>query len=213
MALFIRQIDRWQVNRPLDVRASADSDNIHPCLAHDPGRTERIFCGIPEQGLWCSDDAGSAWSLDEPLSPAGSAARRSAKSSIGFLRGEQSGSLRALARRNEHFSRIARVLKHPPCRVRRAAPYGGPGEAGGHERVGLPSPLQAGDGQLSGPVPQADSTRPSQAAHGHDGYNASTAPRAVGYESRSQFSREFKRLFGVTPVEGTENARARFAVG
>ena len=36
----------------------------------------------------------------------------------------------------------------------------------------------------------------------HDGYNASTVARAVGYESRSQFSREFKRPFGVTPVEG-----------
>jgi AraC-like DNA-binding protein len=43
----------------------------------------------------------------------------------------------------------------------------------------------------------------------HDGYNASTAARAVGYESPSQFSREFKRLFGVTPLEGTENTRAR----
>ena len=29
------------------------------------------------------------------------------------LRGEQGGSLRALGRRGEHFSRIARVLKHP----------------------------------------------------------------------------------------------------
>jgi AraC-like DNA-binding protein len=36
----------------------------------------------------------------------------------------------------------------------------------------------------------------------HDGHNASTAARAVGYESPSQFSREFKRLFGVTPLGG-----------
>jgi AraC-like DNA-binding protein len=43
----------------------------------------------------------------------------------------------------------------------------------------------------------------------HDGYNASTAARAVGYESPSQFSREFKRLFGVTPVEEAEHTRAR----
>ena len=32
----------------------------------------------------------------------------------------------------------------------------------------------------------------------HDGYDAGTAARAVGYESASQFSREFKRLFGAT---------------
>ena len=43
----------------------------------------------------------------------------------------------------------------------------------------------------------------------HDGYNASTAARAVGYESPSQFSRVFKRLYGVTPVEEAEQTRAR----
>ncbi|MHC5543411.1 helix-turn-helix transcriptional regulator, partial [Singulisphaera rosea] len=47
----------------------------------------------------------------------------------------------------------------------------------------------------------------------HEGYNASTAARAVGYESVSQFSREFKRLFGVTPVEEAEQTRARLVVG
>jgi AraC-like DNA-binding protein len=47
----------------------------------------------------------------------------------------------------------------------------------------------------------------------HDGYNASTAARAVGYESPSQFSREFKRLFGVTPVEEAESTRARLVAG
>ena len=227
--IITRQIDHWQANRPLDVRASADSDNIHHFLAYDPGRTERIFCGIPEQGLWRSDDGGSAWDWTSPCrqparrprgistAPVSEAlsgavirlleclkrpfdsrllARQTVRKIIYRVsRGEQGGSLRALGRRGEHFSRIARVLKHPPCRVRRAAPYEGPGEAGGHERVGLPSPLQAGDSQLSGPVPQADSTRPSQAAHGHDGYNASTAPRAVGYESRSQYSREWHFWF------------------
>ena len=42
-----------------------------------------------------------------------------------------------------------------------------------------------------------------------DGYNAGTAAPAVGYESASQFGREFKRLFGVTPVEDVERTRAR----
>ena len=47
----------------------------------------------------------------------------------------------------------------------------------------------------------------------HDGHNASTAARAVGYESPSQFSREFKRLFGVTPVEEAEQTRSRLIAG
>ena len=41
----------------------------------------------------------------------------------------------------------------------------------------------------------------------HDGYNASKAAKAVGYESPSRFSREFKRLFGVTPaIEAEQHA-------
>ena len=41
----------------------------------------------------------------------------------------------------------------------------------------------------------------------HDGLKASTAATRVGYESASQFSREFKRMFGVTPSD--ELARLR----
>jgi AraC-like DNA-binding protein len=47
----------------------------------------------------------------------------------------------------------------------------------------------------------------------HVGYNAGMAARAVGYEIASRFSREFKRLFGATPVEGTEQTRARLVAG
>ncbi len=47
----------------------------------------------------------------------------------------------------------------------------------------------------------------------HLGYNAGTAARAVGYESPSQFSREFKRLFGATPTEDAEHTRARLVAG
>jgi len=34
-----------------------------------------------------------------------------------------------------------------------------------------------------------------------NGMNANTASAQVGYESPSQFSREFKRLFGRSPLE------------
>jgi AraC-like DNA-binding protein len=34
-----------------------------------------------------------------------------------------------------------------------------------------------------------------------DGVSAATASNLVGYESSSQFSREFKRFFGRTPVQ------------
>lgn len=42
----------------------------------------------------------------------------------------------------------------------------------------------------------------------HDGIKASAAAMKVGYESASQFSREFKRFFGVTPGEEISRMRA-----
>lgn len=39
------------------------------------------------------------------------------------------------------------------------------------------------------------------------GMNAYTASNTVGYESSSQFSREFKRLFGRSPLEEVRQMR------
>jgi AraC-like DNA-binding protein len=43
-----------------------------------------------------------------------------------------------------------------------------------------------------------------------DGLTAASASARVGYESPSQFSREFKRFFGRTPVEEVRDMRASF---
>lgn len=45
----------------------------------------------------------------------------------------------------------------------------------------------------------------------HD-LTAEAASHAVGYASASQFSREFKRLFGQTPAQETKRMRAQFAI-
>jgi AraC-like DNA-binding protein len=42
---------------------------------------------------------------------------------------------------------------------------------------------------------------------------ASVAATRVGYESASQFSREFKRMFGFSPVDETQRLRAVFGIG
>ncbi|WP_315711177.1 AraC family transcriptional regulator [Brenneria uluponensis] len=44
------------------------------------------------------------------------------------------------------------------------------------------------------------------------GVTAAVASRSVGYESPSQFNREFKRLFGLPPAEETKRMRENFAV-
>jgi AraC-like DNA-binding protein len=129
------------------------------------------------------------------------------------LRGEQGGPLRALASRDEHFTRIARVLKHihtdcaKPFTIESMAKRAGMSVAAFHHNFKLVT--------ASSPLQYLKRIRLDRARRlmAHDGYNASTAARAVGYESQSQFSREFKRLFGVTPVEDAERTRARLVAG
>ena len=130
-----------------------------------------------------------------------------------MLRGEQGGALRALASRDEHLSRIARVLRHVhadyarPFSVEELARKAGMSVPAFHHYFKLVT--------ASSPLQYLKRIRLDHARRlmAHDGYNAGTAARAVGYESPSQFSREFKRLFGVTPVEEAEQTRARLVAG
>jgi AraC-like DNA-binding protein len=129
------------------------------------------------------------------------------------LLGEQGGSLRALASRDDHFARIARVLRHVhsdysrPLSVEELARKAGMSVAAFHHYFKLVT--------ASTPLQYLKRIRLDHARRmmAHEGYNAGTAARAVGYESASQFSREFKRLFGVTPVEEAEQTRARLVAG
>ena len=129
------------------------------------------------------------------------------------LQGEQGGALRALASRDEHFARIARVLRQVhadyarPFSVEELARKAGMSVAAFHHYFKLVTTCS--------PLQYLKRIRLDHAKRlmAHEGYNASTAARAVGYESPSQFSREFKRLFGVTPVEEAEQTRARLVAG
>jgi AraC-like DNA-binding protein len=129
------------------------------------------------------------------------------------LLGEQGGALRALANRDDHFARIARVLRQihadyaRPWSVEEMALRAGMSVAAFHHYFKLVT--------ASSPLQYLKRIRLDRAKRlmAHDGYNAGTAARAVGYESASQFSREFKRLFGATPVEEAEQTRARLVAG
>lgn len=123
------------------------------------------------------------------------------------LREDQDGALRALANRNGHFMRIARVLKEVhadssrPHTVANMAKRAAMSAAAFHHNFKLVTG--------SAPLQYLKRIRLDRAKRLliHDGYNASTAAKAVGYESASQFSREFKRQFGVTPMEVVERQR------
>jgi AraC-like DNA-binding protein len=129
------------------------------------------------------------------------------------LRGEQGGALYAMASRDDHFTRIARVLKHihsdyaKPLGTEEMAKMAGMSVSVFHHHFKLVtscSPLQ----YLK--RIRLDRARTLMTL---DGYNAGTAAHAVGYESASQFGREFKRLFGTTPAEDAEQVRARLVAG
>jgi AraC-like DNA-binding protein len=123
------------------------------------------------------------------------------------LREEKDGALRALANRNEQFIRIARVLKEVHAdsaksfRVESMSKRAGMSIAAFHHNFKLVTG--------SSPLQYLKRIRLDRAKRLllHDGYNASTAAKAVGYESASQFSREFKRQIGVTPIEDVERMR------
>jgi len=123
------------------------------------------------------------------------------------LREEKDGALRALANRNGNFIRIARVLKEvhadsaKPFTVESMSKRAGMSTAAFHHNFKLVTG--------SSPLQYLKRIRLDRAKRLmiHDGYNASTAAKAVGYESASQFSREFKRQFGVTPIQDVERLR------
>jgi AraC-like DNA-binding protein len=117
------------------------------------------------------------------------------------LSGEQGGALQALAHRNGRFFQIARVLKKihgsfdRDLDVRTLASDAGMSISTFHanfKAVTNASPLQ---------YIKSVRLHKARMLMAQEGLNANTAAIRVGYESPSQFSREFKRFFGVTPAK------------
>lgn len=125
------------------------------------------------------------------------------------LQGPYGGALRALAAQHTHFSKIARALK------RIHADYAG----------ALDIDTLARDAHMSvssfhhnfkavtssSPLQYVKSIRLHKARllMAHEGERASNAALRVGYESVSQFNREFKRAFGASPGEDARQWRGQ----
>ncbi|HEX2769878.1 MAG TPA: AraC family transcriptional regulator [Geobacteraceae bacterium] len=124
------------------------------------------------------------------------------------LYGEQGGALRALAVRHSRFSQIARVLRRIHTEYDKE----------------LDIEFLAGEANMSistfhhnfkavtssSPLQYLKSIRLHKALMLmiQDGLNASAAAGKVGYESASQFSREFKRYFGNSPADEAAKLRS-----
>lgn len=128
------------------------------------------------------------------------------------LAGEQGGSLRAALGQQGHFARVGRAIRLIHDR------YAGPlniAMLAQEARMSLASFHRHFLGVTgSTPLQYLKSTRLHQARllmlRGE--MSAAQAAFEVGYESASQFSREFKRFFGRTPVEEVRWIKATYAL-
>lgn len=123
------------------------------------------------------------------------------------LMGLRGGALLALVSRQTHFSLISRVLKQIEMKytenlnVEQLAAEANMSVSAFHHNfkaVTSTSPLQ---------YLKSYRLHKARMMMIHDGMKASAAAMRVGYESASQFSREFKRYFGVTPGEDVARMR------
>jgi AraC-like DNA-binding protein len=124
------------------------------------------------------------------------------------LRGEQGGALRAMASRNDQFMRIARVLQSIHADYARSASTEKMAKLAGMSVSTFHHNFKAVT--ATSPLQYVKSVRLHRARTMmvQDQHNASTAAVAVGYESASQFGREFKRFFGASPAEEAASLRA-----
>ena len=128
------------------------------------------------------------------------------------LRGEQGGALQALATRYSHFSLVASILMRiqteyaTPLDVRTLARDTGMSLSAFYrsfKAVTSSSPLQ---------YLKSIRLHKARTLMLQEGLNAGIAAGQVGYQSASQFSREFKSLFGSSPAEEAAKMREKLSL-
>lgn len=202
------------------IEASPEAPFLGICLAIEPAVISEIQLSIDSEVMpeAAYPDAISASPLDAPLNDAVRRLIETFKAPsdsriLGpmivreifyrVLLGNQGGALRAAVNRQGHYHRISQIMRS--IQSDSAAPYttaelaqrAGMSKTTFHESfkaIASATPLQ-----------YIKSIRLHQARNLmlNDGLSASAAGYRVGYTSPSQFSREFKRLFGVPPSGDT----------
>ena len=128
------------------------------------------------------------------------------------LCGEQGGALRAAAALHSRFGQVNRTVQRihseyaRDLTVEELAETAGMSASAFHQNfkaVTSTSPLQ---------YLKTIRLHKARMLMVHEGLRAGMAAEQVGYESSSQFSREFKRLFGASPLEETERVRRMLGV-
>lgn len=127
------------------------------------------------------------------------------------LCGEKAGVLKALVARRSKFAQIAKSLHRihsdfsSRLDIETLAKEAGMSVSAFHHNFKVVT--------STAPLQYIKSVRLHKARNlmAYEGLSAQDAALGVGYESASQFSREFKRMFGATPAEEADRMRASFA--
>ena len=124
------------------------------------------------------------------------------------LTGEQGDAIRAALTHQHHFGRIAKALRRIHADYRGDLDVDTLAREAGMSLAVFHAHFKAVTS--TSPMQYVKTTRLHHARLliTHDGLNVSAAATRVGYESASQFSREFKRLFGLSPTEEQRRVRA-----
>lgn len=129
-----------------------------------------------------------------------------------ILSGAQGGSLRAALAQQGKFGMVARAIRVIHDRYQESLTVDALASEAAMSTPTFHAHFRAMTG--TSPMRYVQSTRLHQARllMLRQQTTAAAAATAVGYESASQFSREFRRLFGRPPVEEVERMRRNFAM-
>jgi AraC-like DNA-binding protein len=178
----------------------------------DPAQAPRSMMSSPMDDTMTASVLRLLEVLSRPLEAAvlGPAAVREVYFRV--LTGPQGQAMRAALALEGRFGKIGKALR------RIHADYAGPLDLTGLAReAGMSVPTFHGHFKAvtqTTPMQYVKSTRLHQARllMVREDMTAAAACHAVGYESTSQFNREFKRLFGLTPAAEVRRMKASFAV-
>lgn len=116
------------------------------------------------------------------------------------LTGPQGWTIHAALRQHGHASRIGRALRHIHARYDQPVDVSTLASEAGMSVTAFHSHFKAVTSTTPMQYLKVTRLHKARLLMVQDGVSAATAARRVGYESSSQFSREFKRLFGRTPA-------------